>query len=66
MLSKSDLYWANARECIRWADEAKIEADRQTLIEMAKVWTLLTLQKDLASLPGVQAGQRAKRHSDRG
>ena len=26
MLSKSDLYWANARECIRWADEAKIES----------------------------------------
>ena len=31
MLSKSDLYWANARECIRWADEAKIETESPNL-----------------------------------
>jgi hypothetical protein len=38
-----------------WAEEAKSEADRETLLEMAKVWTLLTLQKDLAAAR-LQAG----------
>jgi hypothetical protein len=38
-----------------WAEEAKSKADRETLLEMAKVWTLLTLQKDLAAAR-VQAG----------
>jgi hypothetical protein len=54
MLSKSD-YLANARECIRWAEEAKSEANREALIEMAKVWTLLASQKDLVSVPGAQS-----------
>ena len=67
MLSKQELYWANARECRRWAEKAKSEADRETLLEIAKVWTLLTLQKDLGSpIPVAQAGQRSKDQSDRG
>ena len=44
MLSKPD-YFANARECLRCAGEAKSEADREALIEMAKLWTLLASQK---------------------
>src|SRR5262249_16786453 len=58
MLSKSD-FWANARECRRLAEEAKSEADREDLMEMAKVWTLLTLQKDLVS-PTIRVGPEIK------
>jgi hypothetical protein len=54
MLSKIDLYWANALECRRRVEEAKSEADRETLMAMAKVWTLLAFQNDL-STPAAQA-----------
>src|SRR5690242_8145244 len=51
MLSKSGSYWANACECLRWAEEAKSEANREALIEMAKFWTQLAFEKGLTSVP---------------
>ena len=39
----SNEYEFYAQECLRWADQADNEADRQAFLEMAKVWTQLAL-----------------------
>jgi hypothetical protein len=58
MPSTAELYWSNARDCRRWAEEAKSEADREAFLEMAATWTQLALKEQgLWSKAG--AGQRA-------
>ena len=47
-----------AQECVRWADQADDEADRQAFLEMAKVWTQLALHGNEAS----QYPRRPNRH----
>jgi hypothetical protein len=41
----SDLneYRQYARECVRWATEAKDQEDQETFLEMAKAWTRVAL-----------------------
>jgi hypothetical protein len=43
MPSSTD-YQLYAQQCLRWADEAENEEHRQAFLEMAKVWTQLTLK----------------------
>jgi hypothetical protein len=45
MPSTAELYWANARECLRWAHESISEAEREKFLEMAKVWTQLAIHR---------------------
>jgi len=33
----------NAEECLRWADEAANEEQRETLLEIARLWTQIEL-----------------------
>jgi hypothetical protein len=41
--------WEHARECTRWAAEAKTKEDQHILLEMAKAWTNIALvESDIA------------------
>ena len=33
----------NAEQCLRWADEAANDAQRETLLEIARLWTQMEL-----------------------
>ena len=33
----------NAEECLRWADEAANDTQRETLLEIARLWTQMEL-----------------------
>jgi hypothetical protein len=33
-----------AKECLRWADEAKAEQDRAAFLELARDWTMAALR----------------------
>ena len=45
-----------ADECLRWADEAETDDDRQSFLDMARDWTLAALRLEGAFSP-VQDGQ---------
>ncbi len=48
-MGSSKEYWEHARECARWAAEAKTKEDQQVLLEMAKAWTNIALvESDVA------------------
>jgi hypothetical protein len=42
-MGSSREYWEHARECARWAAEAKTKQDQDILLEMAKAWTNIAL-----------------------
>jgi hypothetical protein len=42
-MGSSREYWQYARECARWAAEAKHEDDQKLLFAMAKAWTNIAL-----------------------
>jgi len=42
-VGSSKEYWEHARECARWAAEAKTKEDQEILLEMAKAWTNIAL-----------------------
>jgi hypothetical protein len=42
-MGSSREYWEHARECARWAAEAKTKEDQDILLEMAKAWTNIAL-----------------------
>lgn len=42
-MGSSKEYWEHARECARWAAEAKTIEDQEVLLEMAKAWTNIAL-----------------------
>jgi hypothetical protein len=42
-MGSSREYWENARECARWAAEAKNKEDQDVLREMAKAWAHIAL-----------------------
>ena len=48
MTSAKD-YHFYAQECLRWADETANAEDRETLLEMATVWTQLELSSATSS-----------------
>jgi len=48
MAPTAELYWANARQCMRWVGHAESEADREALLEMANVWTRLAIEERLS------------------
>ena len=39
MTTAAEDYQHFADECLRWARDAKTEAERKTFLDMAKVWT---------------------------
>jgi hypothetical protein len=45
MAKKTDEYLQYARECARWALEAKNEQDKQAFLDMAKAWTVAALAR---------------------
>jgi len=67
MPSTAELYWANARECLRWAQESISEAEREKFLEMAKVWTQLAIQEgqqsNNQSNPSSEEGPAPKRRA---
>jgi hypothetical protein len=42
----TDEYCFFAKECLRWADEARNDEQRQLFLDMAKTWTRLAVNKD--------------------
>jgi hypothetical protein len=59
-MGSSRAYWRYARECTRWAAEAKNEDDQKLLFEMAKAWTNIALVEADVARQSV-ADRRAKR-----
>jgi hypothetical protein len=47
-MGSSREYWEHARECARWAAEARNKEDQDILFEMAKAWIAL-VESDIAS-----------------
>jgi hypothetical protein len=48
-MGSSREYWEHARECARWAEEAKNKEDQEVLREMAKAWAHIALvESDVA------------------
>jgi sarcosine oxidase delta subunit len=48
-MGSSREYWEHARECARWAEEAKNKEDQDVLREMAKAWAQIALvESDVA------------------
>jgi hypothetical protein len=42
-VGSSKEYWQYAKECARWATEAKRREDQEILLQMAKAWTNIAL-----------------------
>ena len=42
-MGSSREYWRYAKDCARWAAEAKRREDQDVLLEMAKAWTNIAL-----------------------
>jgi hypothetical protein len=40
-----------AKECLKWADEAKTDDQRQSFLDMARDWTLAAARFDGALVP---------------
>jgi len=48
-MGSSREYWQYAKECARWAAEAKQNDEQELLLEMAKAWTNIALvESDVA------------------
>jgi hypothetical protein len=47
-----------AEECLRWADEAASDAQRETLLEIARLWTQMELS---SAEPNVVGGAAVSR-----
>ena len=63
----SDLseYRQYARECVRWAAEAKSREDRETFPEMAKAWTRVALvEHDVTAQSLLDGDQAIERRLD--
>jgi hypothetical protein len=45
-MGSSQRYWQYARDCARWAREAKTEDDQDILQRMAKAWAHVALAED--------------------
>jgi hypothetical protein len=54
-MASAEDYHFYAQECLRWADETANAEDRETLLEMATVWTQLELSS--AASGGDSKGQ---------
>jgi len=53
-----------AEECLRWADEAANDEQRETLLEIARLWTQMELSS--AEPNGVDSHRQQKRTSGHG
>jgi hypothetical protein len=51
-----------AEECLRWADEAANDAQRETLLEIARLWTQMELSS--AEPNGVDGAAQVSRFSE--
>ena len=52
----------NAEECLRWADEAANDQQRETLLEIARLWTQMELSS--AEPNGVDGAAQVLRSSE--
>jgi hypothetical protein len=43
-MTTADEYRDYAKECLRWADEAETDEQRQSFVDMARDWTLAALR----------------------
>jgi hypothetical protein len=59
-MGSSREYWQYARDCARWATEAKNEDEQRLLLEMAKAWTNIALVESDVAGQSV-AGRRTSR-----
>jgi hypothetical protein len=79
-MGSSREYWQYARECARWAAEAKAKEDQADFLEMARAWTNIALveadvarqakdafkSKHTAKRPSVSVKQEPQPSSGRG
>jgi hypothetical protein len=56
-----DEYWEYAREAIIWAAAAKTDEERQSLLGLARTWTLAALEQRQCIPPIVLSFTSAKR-----
>jgi len=49
-MSKTDQFWQYAKEAILSASYAKIDEDRQGLLELGRTWTQAALQERASSV----------------
>jgi len=60
VMGSSREYWQYAKECARWATEAKQRDEQKVLLEMAKAWTNIALfETDVAKQSALE-GRAAK------
>ena len=45
-MATADEFREYAKECLRWADEAETDDQRQSFLDMARDWTLAALHLD--------------------
>jgi hypothetical protein len=56
VMGSSREYWQYAKECARWAAEAKEGDEQKLLLEMAKAWTNVALvETDVAKQSALEA-----------
>jgi hypothetical protein len=46
-MTTADEFTEYAKECLRWADEAATEDERQSFLDMARDWTLAALHLEM-------------------
>jgi hypothetical protein len=51
----------HAEQCLRWADEAPTEQERDTLLEIARLWTTLELSCPPPSEARAMSAQNSER-----
>jgi hypothetical protein len=45
-MTTADEFREYAKECLRWADEAETDEQRQSFLDMARDWTLAAMRLD--------------------
>ncbi len=63
-MGSSTEYWQYAKECARWATEAKQKDEQELLLEMAKAWTNIALVETDVAKQSVLEGHEVKPEPD--
>lgn len=61
-MGSSREYWQYAKECARWAAEAKQRDEQELLLEMAKAWSNIALVDADVTKQSAFEGREAKTH----
>jgi len=59
-MGSSREYWQYAKECARWAADAKETEEQKLLLEMAKAWTNIALVETDVAKQSALEGHEAK------